>query len=86
MIEKINSQDIKIIIIFFTKTVEKLWINAIIFNSICRKFWGMQHFAHYLVTIYIPIVFNNLREGVENKEIVLFITWIIHVYTNRHFL
>ncbi len=86
MLEKINSQDIKIIIIFFTKTVEKLWINAIIFNSICRKFWDMQHFAHYLVTIYIPIVFNNLREGVENKEIALFITWIIHVYTNRHFL
>jgi hypothetical protein len=69
MIENINSQDSKIIIIFFTKTVEKLWINTIILNSICRKFWDMQHFAHYLVTIYISFVFNNLQEGVENKEI-----------------
>ena len=75
MLENINSQDIKIIIIFFTKTVEKLWINTTIFNSICRNFWNMQHNAHYLVTIYIPFVFNNLREGVENKEIVLF--WLI---------
>jgi len=72
MLENINSQDIKIIIIFFTKTVEKLWINTIIFSSICINFWDMQHIAHYLVTIYIPFVFNNLQEGIENKEIAFF--------------
>jgi len=86
MLENTNSQDIKIIIIFFTKTVEKLWINTIIFNSICRNFWDMQHIAHYSVSIYISFIINNLQEGVENKEIALFITWIIHFCTHRHFL
>lgn len=72
MLENINSQDIKIFIIFFTKTVEKLWINTIIYNSISRNFWDMQRFAHYLVTCHILIVFNDLQEDVENKEIVVF--------------